>query len=90
MKKLKNQIKIFGLTILFVSGLCNFMWLNHNEPKWPGSMTMMTGRTYRINSNFRAVAGNSFLNPDNARQALQEAANIWFNEGYANFKFIFE
>jgi hypothetical protein len=90
MKKLKNQIKIFGLTILFVSGLCNFMWLNHNEPKWPGSMTMMTGRTYRINSNFRAVAGNSFLNPDNARQALQEAANIWFNEGYANFKFIFD
>jgi hypothetical protein len=90
MRKLKNQIKIFGLTILFVSGLCNFMWLNHNEPKWPGSMTMMTGRTYRINSNFRAVAGNSFLNPDNARQALQEAANIWFNEGYANFKFIFD
>ncbi|HRG45195.1 MAG TPA: FG-GAP-like repeat-containing protein [Leptospiraceae bacterium] len=86
MRKIKQQMKKIGLLALTLIGLCNFMWLHHDKPRWHTTIPQMAVVRYQMNPNFLPKNG---LTQAQQLSAIQRAANIWFDQGLSNFRFEF-
>ena len=87
MNKIYQQLNTIGLLSLFFIGFSNFMWLTLNRPTWPGTLPQMIRVGYNVNPNFTPKN-----NITQAQQlvAIQNAANIWFEQGFSNFQFEYD
>jgi hypothetical protein len=80
MKKISK--KIFPILVWLVS--TNFMYLDHNKPKWPLNLPAMTTVQYKINPNFGSQHN---LTQQQQVDVLVNAANVWRDQGLSNFQF---
>ena len=75
--------KLIEQTIIFICiiSLTNFMWLSPSKPKWLGTSPEVG---FFINPNF---TGSQAGTDEQQIAAILRAADTWFNEGGANFRF---